>query len=352
MAPFGLDFSTVTFEGLLYSKPEWETQICLALCHSVLWYLLLNWILPPLITRFIRSMKTKDQFLLMNKRTFKSMMMWDMGEDQEFILSQVAMFEGVIVQHGVGGALTVPSVLGLGALLPPGVASAMARHGGLCESGWEIEDTLVRIGQVLFGGEVGLAKNPLPLRIMLAMHHSAAQCLVIPLNVLYPENAYYHEGIFLLQAAAVIAFLMQQWGFTLDIKTAAGLVQMRFSVGFSWLVIMWSRVVRYGFVWYKLMSLFKTDGSVAFRLCLPPVVFMSLFNLAIIGDCTAKLAKFFSMSLDEHDHHELEHAAMQCLNSPRHCRPPASFGITKAHAEWAKVKGAVKMAAIMHHKGA
>ena len=54
----------------------------------------------------------------------------------------------------------------------------------------------------------------------------------------------------------------------------------------------------------------------------------------------------------EHDHHELEHAAMQCLNSPRHCRPPASFGITKAHAEWAKVKGAVKMAAIMHHKGA
>ena len=58
------------------------------------------------------------------------------------------------------------------------------------------------------------------------------------------------------------------------------------------------------------------------------------------------------LSDDEHDHHELEHAAMQCLNSPRHCRPPASFGITKAHAEWAKVKGAVKMAAIMHHKGA
>ena len=52
MAPFGLDFSTVTLEGLLYSKPEWETQICLALCHSVVWYLLLNWILPPLITRF------------------------------------------------------------------------------------------------------------------------------------------------------------------------------------------------------------------------------------------------------------------------------------------------------------
>ena len=93
MAPFGLDFSTVTLEGLLYSKPEWETQICLALCHSVVWYLLLNWILPPLITSLIRGMRTKDQFLLMNKRTFKSMMMWDMGEDQEFILSQVAMFE-------------------------------------------------------------------------------------------------------------------------------------------------------------------------------------------------------------------------------------------------------------------
>ena len=44
----------------------------------------------------------------------------------------------------------------------------------------------------------------------LAMHHTAAQCCVVPLNLYYPDNVYYHEFVMWLQLAAAVALGLQQ----------------------------------------------------------------------------------------------------------------------------------------------
>ena len=52
-----------------------------------------------------------------------------------------------LAQHFVGGLLCAPFALWAGA--PPS-AAALARLGALCETGWELQDTLVRAGQLAY----------------------------------------------------------------------------------------------------------------------------------------------------------------------------------------------------------
>merc|ERR1719476_215189 len=87
----------------------------------------------------------------------------------------------IIGQHAIGGALCVPSMLGFTGRW----VSAAACHGGLCEASWELQDAATRIHQVLFQGEEGKAKNPVPLRVVLFMHHLMGMSMVIPNNVLH-----------------------------------------------------------------------------------------------------------------------------------------------------------------------
>jgi len=270
--------------------------------------------------------------------------MYDMGDDEEFVFNEVAQFEGVIVQHGLAGLMCMPSLLGLGGYFAPGVTDALAKHGGLAEVGWELQDTFLRFKDRFFGGEIGKKKNPTPLLIMFGMHHSCAQSLVLPMNIHYGSNKYYHEGVMLLQGAAFAAFMCQQYGFTLDIKTKSGLRQMKASVGLSWAVMMWSRCFRYGYVWWNLIKQFRQDNnSFCLKVALPPVIFMSLFNLAILADAQAKFNKFMFMRFDDHDQEEIEHHAVMALTTPTARRHPGSFLMTKSEKEWAKVRGAVKM---------
>ena len=52
----------------------------------------------------------------------------------------------------------------------------------------------------LRGGELGKKFNPPPFLVLMVLHHTAAQCMVIPNNLEYRDNVYYHEAIFMLQA--------------------------------------------------------------------------------------------------------------------------------------------------------
>ena len=56
-------------------------------------------------------------------------------------------FLAILIQHGVGGALCMPSTLGA---VGRG-AWALACHGALCEAGWELQDLATRITQVICG---------------------------------------------------------------------------------------------------------------------------------------------------------------------------------------------------------
>merc|ERR1739848_645192 len=56
----------------------------------------------------------------------------------------------------------------------------MANHGALCEIGTEVQDVLLRIYELSFGGEKGRKKTPISLWIATIAHHSVACCLVLP----------------------------------------------------------------------------------------------------------------------------------------------------------------------------
>ena len=288
----------VTLAELVWAAPTWEAQVTLALLHAVLWAVVVNVALPPFIRGTIRRLVRKRQYLALNRETFRKVLGWDMGDDEEHVLREVALMLAVVVQHGFGGLLCAPSVLGLGEWLPPRCAGALARHGGLCEVGWEIGDSMLRAHQMARGGAGGRARNPPGLLLMLLLHHSAAQCLVLPLNVHYGDNVHYHEGVLLLQLAAFVALLCQQYGFTLDVTVRLGLRRMRLAIALSFAALVWSRVLRYGYVWYALLSTFYADESWGvLGLACTPLGLMSLFNVAMVRDATEKLLKFSRMHI-------------------------------------------------------
>eukprot|EP00967_Tisochrysis_lutea_P129090 scaffold221633_cov32-Tisochrysis_lutea.AAC.2 len=203
---------------------------------------------------------------------------------------------GVLVQHALGGALCLASAAGVSSEL----AFALARHGALCEMGWEAQDVLVRAWQCVFGGEAGRAKNPAGLLLVLCLHHMMGMSLVIPINLFYPRNQYVHEVVCLLQGAAAVALLMQNYGYTLDTSTPGGLLRMKLSVGCVWVVVLWSRVLRFTFLFFKLVPTIFADGNIVISSGAVIVVLaMSYINFIFFADATRKLLKFGRLTVSE-----------------------------------------------------
>lgn len=296
---------------VIFAAPSLNAQLINVLLHSILWALLVRVILPPIFAGYLRKMSCKTQFLKLAREFFKANFFYDMGEDEEGQIEWTAQFQGIVLQHGLGGLLCMPSALGLGGYLPAGLASMMARHGGLCEVGWELQDTIARVLELIFEGERGREKNPPALLLVLALHHTCAVCLVLPLNIYYPEDTHYHEGIMLLQLAAFIALSAQQYGWTLNVKNQKGLDDMRLSVTLSWVAIVWSRVLRYGFVWKALFLKFTNESDpFLLNIAFAPVVSMTLFNVPVVLDATAKLIKFYRMTIKEEEEGETQSATL------------------------------------------
>lgn len=88
----------------------------------------------------------------------------------------------MISQHSLGGALCIPSMLGLG---DPSWASSLAVLGILCEVGWEIEHTIVDLfyTRLRYGAE----EVPTTMIIGSLIHHSLSCCLGIPVALRYRQ---------------------------------------------------------------------------------------------------------------------------------------------------------------------
>merc|ERR1719443_1213451 len=106
--------------------------------------------------------------------------------------------------------------------------------------------------------------------------------MVIPMNLLYHDDKDYHEFVFLLQAAAFAAMMLQSYGYTLNVKTKKGLFTMRGTIIISWVIILYSRILRFGIVGYRLTETFYMHGNQK-MLVVGSVVLasMALFNLGI-----------------------------------------------------------------------
>lgn len=333
----GLDLLSVTAAELLACAPRLEVQLVEAFIQSVFWFLAIEFGVP-IVEAWAStwSATTRAQWTKMNQATFKKSFMVDFDEPETFKFA--CAFIVILAQHGIGGLLCVPSVAGL----LPALASTMTCHGALCEVGWEVQDYLRRWYDILFGGPEGRARQPVPIMVIMTLHHAMGTLLVVPMNTYFRENSYYHELVFLLQAAALGAAGLQQYGYTLDISKTRDLVIMKISVCTTLVVMLWSRLFRYWYVVYCLLSVLwiETAGSKMFYGALTVSVMMGLLNLIFVGDAIGKFTKFMTKStpalkkklskrsLSKEDMSELDEVAREALWAQGRTRPLAHGAAT------------------------
>jgi hypothetical protein len=333
----------VSLTSLVFSEGTLETQLTLVVIWATIWFFVIPYAAKNIFEPFVASKPWKDKWVDLNDKTFQTGFFIHFKTKAE-VFEFACLFLAIICQHALGGFLCIPSLVGASGA---GVA-ALACHGGLCEAGWELQDAMVRIYQVLFGGPAGKEKNPTPLMVILFIHHAMGLSMVIPMNIVYHDNVYYHEFVFLLQFAAFVALGLQNYGYTLDVKTASGLAQMKVCTGVTVSTMLWSRAGRYAMVGYYLITTMYADGNTK-MLCLGAVVLglMGLLNILMVVDGIGKFVKFMKM------HHENEdiHDDLVRMHSSFMRHSASQIGMTKSHKEWSKVRGAVLMGAALKSKG-
>jgi hypothetical protein len=284
-----------SIHSFLYAEGTLETQFVLTCFWGVVWCLTLDRASKTIIQPWFGKAKWKQQLIDIQSAAMKKYYGLDMPDDDVFILACDTVT--ILFQHGFGGLLCLPSVLGYQGPL----VWALACHGGLCEAGWELQDVFVRAYQVCFGTEQQKRLNPKPMLLGLVLHHAMGLGMVIPMNIVYGSNVYYHELVFLLQGAACVAMIAMQYGYTLDVHKRSDLLQMRACVSVSFAAMLWSRLFRYIFVGYKLLSTFYADGHMGmFWGGGLVVLLMTSIKALTIHDCSSKLIKYWRMnSTDE-----------------------------------------------------
>jgi len=322
--------------SLLLCEGTLGAQVVCTSIWAVIWFFAIKYSSQNIFAPWVSSQPWKDQWTELSAKCFKAGFFIEFKTTEE-VFAFACLFLAILCQHLVGGLFCLPSLLGASG----SVVSALACHGGLCEAGWELQDAVTRAHAVLFGDEKAKAMNPTPLLIILCLHHAMGLSMVIPMNILYRDNPYYHEFVFLLQAAAFFAMAFQNYGFTLDVKTASGLKQMKVCVTCTVAVMLWSRGFRYAFIGYKLISGFYADGNTK-MLCAGGLVLcmMGVLNTLFIADSMGKFVKFMKTTHEDEDVHD----NIVRIHSSLH-RHTSTLIMSNGRKEWAKVRGAVHMGA-------
>jgi hypothetical protein len=338
----------VTGAELLAAAPRLEVQLALAAVQAIFWFFTMR-LGTPFVVEWANtwSEATRARWTTMNQATFKKSYMIDFDEAGAFTFA--CTFLVILTQHAMGGVLCLPSVLGV----LPALASTLACHGALCEAGWEIQDYLSRWYDFVFGGPEGRARQPVPILILTTLHHAMGTLLVVPMNTYFHDSPEYHELVFLLQAAAVGALGLQQYGFTLDISKTKDLIMMKITVSLTLVIMLWSRLFRYWYVVYRLLSMLQTEapGSKIYYGAFMVSVMMGMLNVLMLLDAVGKFTKFIvkstpalekklsKRSLSTEDLSELDAVAQEALTVGF----PQAFRLTKARKQWAKIRGLKNM---------
>jgi len=299
MKPAVSDQDDLTYTDILYAAPRFDAQLILWFVHTIIWFVIMNVVAYPITLKFIKNLDegAKGKLLKLTRTGLEKMGMDNKEDDEIFAMSADNL--SVLVQHSVGGLLCLPSALGMA---PSSIVHALARHGALCELGWETESSLIILYHIIFGGEAGRKKYPPFLTIFgLCLHHCLSLCLVIPFNIYYPDSVEVHEFICSMQLAAAVAMAMQFYGYLKDVSTYKELQKMRISIVVSFVIMLWTRVVRYlWLVWLIGVRVWDDGNMFLVKLMFFPMVTFTLFNIAIMLDCAHKLSKFLRMKCDEH----------------------------------------------------
>jgi hypothetical protein len=303
-------------------------------------------LIKPMIDKHPR----KEAFTTLFQQTAAKSFFIEMEKEEAYIFG--CLMFAILAQHGVGGLLCIPSVFNLAPYLgvSAGVASTLACHGALCEAGWELQDTITRLYERAKYGE---KKQPLVLLIIIGMHHFMGMSMVIPMNLFYGSNQYYHELVFLLQFAAFVAMGLQNLGYFLDLNTPEGLRTSRYFATFVFITMLYSRLFRFWFVGYMIVTSIYADGATGMLIlgCFV-LTTMGLFNLLMVADAGKKFFKLATMELNNEALKKpqtlqlAKTASMDALSMG--LASPAPFvELTGGQKRWAKLRGAVKVQSVL-----
>eukprot|EP00931_Biecheleriopsis_adriatica_P074237 TRINITY_DN48341_c0_g1_i1.p1 TRINITY_DN48341_c0_g1~~TRINITY_DN48341_c0_g1_i1.p1 ORF type:complete len:363 (-),score=61.15 TRINITY_DN48341_c0_g1_i1:429-1517(-) len=330
--------AAVTLASLLSCAPELNVQLLLLMLQSFWWWWFIQWSPKAIIAPFIKPKPWAKQWTQLNRKGIKEGMFVEFPNDEEAFDFSCG-FIAILIQHFVGGLFCLPSVLGG----RHASVCAMACHGALCEAGWELQDIVSRAWQVCQGHPSDKAKNPTPWLVLLAIHHVMGQAMIVPMNIYYHDNSDYHEFVFLLQFAAFLSMMLTNYGYTLNVETASGLRTMRMTVATSWLIVCYSRVVRYCIVGMRLSRRFYLDGRIMlFYIGSASLLLMSLVNLLIFADSTRKLVKFVLKTSATAE--EVVDAAVE-VNSALN-RAHSGPLVRSSQKNWAKLRSVVLLGAM------
>jgi len=124
---------------------------------------------------------------------------------------------------------------------------------------------------------------------------------------------------------------------------APQLFRMKVSLGISWAMIVWTRVIRYFWLWYILLQLFlQNEDWFMIKMMATPTLMMSLFNVLITADVNSKFVKFARMDISD----KVEEAALALLRSSD--VTGQMFRLSGSSKHWAKLRGAVKMQGMLN----
>merc|ERR1719198_947618 len=329
-------------DQLLSCAPNLQTQLTLLFIWAGIWYFFIPFVGQKVILPWIRKQPWCEQFKALQKSTCKQFGV--VFENEEDLFKASCNFIPVIMQHGIGGFLCLISIFNL---YDADTNASLACMGGLIEAGWEFQDSLTLIYIRLFGTPEQKATAPNSYCILMGIHHASGLGMVIPMNIMHRDDVCYHELVFLLQFAAAVSLGLQNYGYTLDIKTKAGLFKMQISTIIAFIVISYSRVFRFIHVLSKLVSHFYSDGDYAFVtsgvIC---SLLMGIMNLLMFLDAAVKVKKFLSMSVAEEATPEfysrVRSSSTDFFGSAKGGHN-SYHGLSKPQKRWAKVKGAVRM---------
>ena len=106
--------------------------------------------------------------------------------------------------------------------------------------------------------------------------------------------------MFLLQFAAGCALALTNYGYTLDVQTARGLFKMKVTCVATFVVLIYSRAVRYSINGYAFLQIIHADGRMHLLYAAwAAFVLMACFNLLFIMDATGKLVSTRYKSTNE-----------------------------------------------------
>lgn len=286
-----MDFG-FSFEDVLMAKPVLEVQVTILLLQAVTWYFCIPFI-GKKIKAFIDQKPYRKQFIDLSAKSWEGAFKMKFS-DPEIAFEFSCLFAGIIVQHIVGGALCIPSVYGF-----PGISTttafALARHGALCEAGWELQDGLERMYTVLVKKDWSM-NHPEYLK-MVASHHAMGLSIVIPMNMFYGDFILYHKGIFFMQGVAAAAMTFQYYAFTLNLNKRSDMIQMRTIVIANLVALVYCRILGFGGIALEMIPILYNDNLFFLGICLVVTILMQYINYTFIMEALRKVRKYMSMPL-------------------------------------------------------